>query len=71
MRQVAFCGLLAFLIVTGCTHMDGVVKQVQFNKDGDLVITKCDEKLYWNFYFVAWGEVNCREEVKHRLSKSK
>ena len=70
MRKLALAGLACF-ILSGCTHMDGVVKQVQFNKDGDLVITKCDEKLYWNFYFTAWGEENCRDEVKPKPSKSK
>ncbi len=71
MRKVVVLVLLTLLVSTGCTHMDGVVKQVQFNKDGDLVITKCDEKLYWDFYFTAWGEDNCRDEVKTRPASLK
>jgi len=71
MAQLVMLGLLVLVLSAGCTHIDGVVKQVQFNKDGDLVLTKCDEKLYWNIYFTAWGEDNCREEVKPRPASLK
>jgi len=50
--------------------MDNIVKEVRFNKDGDLVVLKCDAKIFWNFYFVAWGEGDCREEVKPKPAKS-
>lgn len=46
--------------------MDDIVTQVKYNQDGDLVVTKCDEKIYWNFYFIAWGEGDCREEIKKK-----
>lgn len=61
--------LLAVALSAGCTHMDGFVKEVRFNKDGDLVIQKCDAKIYWNFYFVVWADGDCREEVKPKPAK--
>ena len=71
MAKLVILGLLFLVLSTGCTHMDGVVKQVQFNKDGDLVLTKCDEKFYWDLYFTVWGEANCREEVRPRPASLK
>ena len=70
MRLLMSLTLLVGLMAAGCTHMDGVIKEIKFNKDGDLVLIKCDEKVYWNLYFVAWGEDNCREDVKVKPSKS-
>jgi len=68
MRKCVIKALLVTLFLAGCSHMEGVVKEIKINKDGDLVIRKCDEKLYWNLYFIVWGEINCREEVKPRPS---
>ena len=69
MRKLTVTGLLCAVMLVGCTHMDGIVKEIKFNKEGDLVLTKCDEKIYWNLYFVAWGEGDCREEVKSKPAK--
>ena len=68
MKMLLLSVLAGTLFLAACSHMEGVVKEVRLNQDGNLVITKCDEKLYWNFYFVVWGESNCREEVKPRPS---
>ncbi len=54
------------LLMLGCTHMDRIVTEVRFNETGDLVLTKCDAQIYWNFYFVAWGKGDCSEEVKRK-----
>jgi hypothetical protein len=70
MRNMAIGCLIALSTLVGCTHMDNIVKEVRFNKDGDLVVLKCDAKIFWNFYFVAWGEGDCREEVKPKPAKS-
>ncbi|MCX5725186.1 MAG: hypothetical protein NTX84_11885 [Nitrospirae bacterium] len=64
MNLFRLVALMTFVAVTGCSHMDGVVREISFNKDGDLVVRKCDEKIYWDFYFIVWGEGDCREEVK-------
>ena len=59
--------LLAFMVVgliAGCSHMPGVVKDVNWDKDGNLVLRKCDERHIWAFIFVVWEETNCREEIR-------
>ena len=48
--------------------MDGVVKDIQLNKEGDLIVTKCDEMITWNLVFVIGSETNCRTETKPRPS---
>jgi predicted small secreted protein len=63
--------LASFLMATflsACTHMDGVVKDIKLNKEGDLIVTKCDEMISWNVIFVIGSETNCRTEVKPRPS---
>jgi hypothetical protein len=67
MRLRIATGLILACLLTGCTHMGGVVTHVSFNNDGDLVLRKCDALLYWNLVFAIWGEANCREEVKAKL----
>ena len=54
--------------LSACTHMDGVVKDIKLNKDGELIVTKCDEMISWNIIFVIGSETNCRTETKPRPS---
>ena len=56
------------VFLSACTHMDGVVKDIQLNKEGDLIVMKCDEMIYWNLAFVIGSETNCRTEIKPRPS---
>jgi hypothetical protein len=58
-------GLVAiFIAVSACSHMPGVVKDVNWDKDRNLILRKCDERHQWAFLVLVWEEQNCREEVK-------
>jgi hypothetical protein len=59
-----FLGLVFTVTLVGCSHMPGVVKDVNWDKDGNLQLTKCDETHYWILYFLLWGETNCRQELR-------
>lgn len=61
-------GLCITILLSACTHMDGVVKDIKLNKEGDLIVTKCDEMISWNLIFVLGSETNCRTETKPRPS---
>ena len=63
MRHLLLAFTLVALIV-GCSHMPGIVKDVSWDKDGNLVIRKCDHRHLWVLYVVVWEETNCREEVR-------
>ena len=56
---IALVGLAA-----GCSHMPGVVKDVNWDKDGNLIVRKCDERHNWVWMFLVWEESNCREEIR-------
>jgi len=71
MAKLAAASLISLCIavfLSACTHMDGVVKDIQLNKEGDLIVTKCDEMITWNLVFVIGSETNCRTETKPRPS---
>jgi hypothetical protein len=71
MAKLAAASLISLCItvfLSACTHMDGVVKDIQLNKEGDLIVTKCDEMINWNLVFVIGSETNCRTETKPRPS---
>lgn len=69
MTKLGATSLIGFCIavsLSACTHMDGVVKDIKLNKEGDLIVTKCDEMIMWNAIFVIGSETNCRTETKPR-----
>jgi uncharacterized caspase-like protein len=45
--------------------MPGIVKDVNWDNDGNLVLRKCDSKHDWVVYFLVWHETNCRDEKKN------
>lgn len=59
-----FAAVVTALCLFGCSRIDGVVKDIRLNDQGDLLVTKCDEKIVWNFLFLAGSEANCRDEIK-------
>lgn len=57
--------LTVFLsLASACSHMPGTVKDVNWDRDGSLIVRKCDERHVWAFLFIVWEETNCREEYK-------
>jgi hypothetical protein len=71
MAKLAAASLISLCItvfLSACTHMGGVVKDIQLTKEGNLIVTKCDEMIFWNLYFVIGSETNCRTETKPRPS---
>ena len=65
---ISLISLCITVFLSACTHMDGVVKDIKLTKEGDLIVTKCDEMIFWNLYFVIGSEANCRTERKPRPS---
>ena len=65
---ISLISLCIAVFLSACTHMDGVVKDIQLNKEGDLIVTKCDEMITWNLVFAIGSETNCRTETKPRPS---
>src|SRR5262245_46967320 len=57
--------LVSLLVLSACTHMPGIVKDVNWDNDGNLVLRKCDSRHYWVVYFIVWAESNCRDEKKN------
>ena len=62
--KILFLVFVLTVTLVGCTHMPGVVKDINWDKDGNLRLTKCDQSHYWILYILIWGETNCREEVR-------
>lgn len=62
-RLLAILALL-LLVMPACSHMPGTVKDVNWDRDGNLVVRKCDQRHDWAFLFLVWEETNCREEIK-------
>lgn len=54
--------LFLMLLYSGCTKTSGVVTDVNFHSEG-LLITKCDEILYWDLEILIIGQGNCRNEI--------
>jgi hypothetical protein len=52
------------LLLSACSHMPGTVKDVSWDRDGNLIVRKCDQRHNWAYLFLVWEETNCREEVK-------
>jgi len=57
--------LASVVALSACTHMPGIVKDVNWDNDGNLVLRKCDSRHYWVVYFIVWAETNCRDEKKN------
>lgn len=58
-------GLAAALLLTaGCVNSASVVKDVNWDKDGNLVLKKCEERNQSYLYFSVWQETNCRNETR-------
>jgi hypothetical protein len=65
---ISLTSLCITVFLSACTHMGGVVKDIKLTKEGDLIVTKCDEMIYWNVILVIGSETNCRKETKPRPS---
>jgi hypothetical protein len=66
MKKFLLVMAMPLFLSLGCSHMPGTVKDVSWDREGNLVVRKCDERHNWAFYFIVWEETNCREEVKKR-----
>ena len=53
------------LIFFGCTKTAGVVTDINASSEG-LLITKCDEIVYWDLGLLIMGQGNCRNETVRR-----
>jgi len=53
------------LLIPGCTKTAGVVTDVNFTSEG-LVVTKCDEIVYWDLEILIMGQGNCQNETVRR-----
>ena len=58
-------GLLGFMVMlaASCTKTYGVVTDVTPTESG-LMITKCDEYIYFNLAYIFIGQGNCRNELQ-------
>lgn len=52
-------------LLSACSVVEGMVKDVQPNKDGSVTLQKCDLKVYFALYGLIAAEKECREEIKH------
>jgi len=59
--KLALVGILLF-VSSSCTKTAGVVTDVNFHSEG-LMVTKCDEMVYWDLGILIMGQGNCRNEV--------
>ena len=64
MKQLLLALTVLMALAAGCSHMPGIVKDVNWDKDGNLILRKCDHRHLWVVYFIAWEETNCREELR-------
>ena len=53
------------LIFFGCTKTAGVVTDINASSEG-LIVTKCDEIVYWDLEILIMGQGNCRNETIRR-----
>lgn len=53
------------LIFLGCTKTAGVVTDINASSEG-LIVTKCDEIVYWDLEILLVGQGNCRNETVRR-----
>jgi hypothetical protein len=58
-------GLLGLMVMlaASCTKTYGVVTDVTPTESG-LMITKCDEYIYFNLAYIFIGQGNCRTELQ-------
>jgi len=54
---------LTVMLAASCTKTYGVVTDVTPTESG-LMITKCDEYIYFNYAYILVGQGNCRTEVQ-------
>lgn len=59
---IGLLGLMAMLTAS-CTKTHGVVTDVTPTESG-LMITKCDENIYFNLAYIFIGQGNCRTELQ-------
>jgi hypothetical protein len=64
MLKLAGAVTVVFLSL-GCTKTAGVVTDVNA-VPGGLLITKCDEIVWWDYVYLAMGQGNCRNEMIKR-----
>jgi hypothetical protein len=62
LMMVWLLGLMVMLAAS-CTKTYGVVTDVTPTESG-LMITKCDEYIYFNYAYILVGQGNCRTEVQ-------
>jgi len=53
------------LIFFACTKTSGVVTDINATSEG-LMVTKCDEIVYWDLALLIMGQGNCRNETVRR-----
>ena len=58
-------GLLGLMVIleASCTKTYGVVTDVTPTESG-LMVTKCDEYIYFNYAYILVGQGNCRNELQ-------
>jgi len=58
-------GLLGLTVMLGasCTKTYGVVTDVTPTENG-LMVTKCDEYIYFNYTYILIGQGNCRTTLQ-------
>lgn len=57
---------LVFLLfwASACTYMPGAVKDVNWDKDGNIVMYRCDKKYMTAGYLATLWESNCRNDIR-------
>ena len=56
------CAFFVIMLFLGCTKTSGVVTDINASSEG-LLITKCDEIVYWDLGILIMGQGNCRNET--------
>ena len=58
-------GVVILSLMGGCTKTAGVVTDVNPVPEG-LLVTKCDEIVYWDLALLIMGQGNCRNEIARK-----
>ncbi len=58
-------GVVMLSLMGACTKTAGVVTDVNPVSEG-LMVTKCDEIVYWDLYILIMGQGNCRNEIARK-----
>lgn len=64
-RDLRIAPLVLLLFwAAACTYMPGAVKDVNWDRDGNIVMYRCDKKYMSVAYFAALWESNCRNDIR-------